>query len=105
MPRTADHVLFGRADLAGDATDAAHRPPMVERDGPRPHRGGRPLFPTSSGVFSDPRGNAHGAMPRPRGTPAPFSPYLPPPRFHPRTDTAEAPGRCDPKEEQIRPTV
>src|SRR5438093_11352311 len=54
MPRTADHVLFGRADLAGDATDAAHRPPMVERDGPRPHRGGSPLRPTSVAVFLDP---------------------------------------------------
>src|SRR2546428_256997 len=46
MPRTADHVLFGRADLAGDATDAAHRPPMVELGGPRPDRGGSPLPPT-----------------------------------------------------------
>src|SRR3989442_706175 len=40
MTRTADHVLFGRTDLAGDATDSAHRPPMVERGGPRSNRGG-----------------------------------------------------------------
>src|SRR5207249_8442045 len=29
----SDDVLLGRADFAGDATDAAHRPPMVVADG------------------------------------------------------------------------
>src|SRR2546422_4526159 len=80
MTRTADHVLFGRADLAGDATDSAHRPPMVERGGPRPDRGGSPLPPTSVAGFLPPFGTRPGAPSRPPGSPPPFSPSSPPPR-------------------------
>src|SRR2546427_11626926 len=66
MTRTADHVLFGRADLAGDATDSAHRPPMVERGGPRPDRGGSPLPPTSVAVLLDPCEPGRGQLAGPR---------------------------------------
>src|SRR2546429_6016748 len=83
MPRTADHVLFGRADLAGDATDAAHRPPMVERDGPRPHRGGSPLRPTSVAGFLLPFGTRPWEPPPPPDPSPPLSPSPPPPAFHP----------------------
>src|SRR2546425_7387617 len=70
MTRTADHVLFGRTDLAGDATDSAHRPPMVERGGPRSDRGGGPLPPTSVAGFP------HTFPPPPL---PPFRPPAPPP--------------------------
>src|SRR2546425_5800325 len=92
MPRTADHVLFGRADLAGDATDAAHRPPMVERDGPRPHRGGSPLRPTSVAGFLHPLGTRPWEPTPQRDPPPPLSLSPPPPGSHPPAETPKHPG-------------
>src|SRR2546422_7572719 len=86
MTRTADHVLFGRADLAGDATDSAHRPPMVERGGPRPDRGGSPLPPTSVAGFLHPFRTRPGAPAGPRGTRPPLSLSRPPRRSPPPPD-------------------
>src|SRR3989442_13429848 len=102
MTRTADHVLFGRADLAGDATDSAHRPPMVERGGPRPDRGGRPLPPTSLAGFplplsTPPRGP--GARP---GPPPPFFLFPPPPPPSPPPATRHNPGRLHPPHKKTR---
>src|SRR3989475_10576986 len=100
MTRTADHVLFGRADLAGDATDSAHRPPMVERGGPRPDRGGSPLPPTSLAGLLRPCGPRPGHPSRRRGPPPPFSPPPPPPRSHPPAEAADAPRRHHPPQKQ-----
>src|SRR3989442_3445050 len=79
MTRTADHVLFGRTDLAGDATDSAHRPPMVERGGPRSDRGGSPLPPTSVAGFPPPFRTRPWRPFRPPRPPPPPSFSLPPP--------------------------
>src|SRR2546422_10682422 len=96
MPRTADHVLFGRADLAGDATDAAHRPPMVERDGPRPHRGGRPLRSTSVAGFLPPLGPPPWEATPPAPPPPPLSLSLPPCGFPSPAVMQGQPDTCEP---------
>src|SRR3989475_9007463 len=93
MTRTADHVLFGRADLAGDATDSAHRPPMVERGGPRPDRGGSPLPPTSVAGLLHPFEPPRGELSRHRAPPPPF--FLPPPPpAHPRRGAGQEHSRA-----------
>src|SRR5256886_13969487 len=102
MPRTADHVLFGRADLAGDATDAAHRPPMVERDGPRPHRGGGPPRPTSVAGFLPPPGTPPWGPPPPREPPPPLSLSPPPPPPLTPDVKQDHPGRAHPAKKHIR---
>src|SRR2546426_7698939 len=104
MPRTADHVLFGRADLAGDATDAAHRPPMVERDGPRPHRGGSPLRPTSLAGFPRPLGTRPWAPSPPRRPPPPLSLPPPPPGHPPPAVTPDQAGPHHRQQNQFRKT-
>src|SRR2546426_11640929 len=100
MTRTADHVLFGRADLAGDATDSAHRPPMVERGGPRPDRGGSPLPPTSVAGFPPPFGTRPGPPSRPPRPPPPPSPSPPPPGPPSPRGTQNRPGRPHPPHKQ-----
>src|SRR2546428_11555971 len=97
MTRTADHVLFGRADLAGDATDSAHRPPMVERGGPRPDRGGGPLPPTSVGGFPRPLRTPPGGASRRRGSPPPPSPSPPPRPSSSPAEGAEGPPGAPPQ--------
>src|SRR3989442_10685898 len=100
MTRTADHVLFGRADLAGDATDSAHRPPMVERGGPRPDRGGSPLPPTSVAGFLHPFETRPGEPFRPRRPPPPLSLSPPPPAFPSPALTPKHSGRHYPPQKK-----
>src|SRR2546422_8652266 len=96
MTRTADHVLFGRADLAGDATDSAHRPPMVERGGPRPDRGGSPLPPTFLAGLPHPFRTRPGAPARSRPPPPPPPPSPPPPGPPPPAATRAPPAPHQP---------
>src|SRR2546425_10454056 len=98
MTRTADHVLFGRTDLAGDATDSAHRPPMVERGGPRSDRGGSPLPPTSLAGFPPPFATRPWGAFGPPAPPPPLSPSPPPPPSPPPAGRPEGPGRHHPQQ-------
>src|SRR2546427_7247176 len=91
MTRTADHVLLGRADLAGDATDSAHRPPMVERGGPRSDRGGSPLPPTFVAGLLPPFETRPWQLSRPRAPPPPLPLPPPPPRPHPWASAPQHP--------------